>query len=153
DNVQANPLNDDPNAYNFQQQIRATNFAKDRDVVALFNLRRPLTAGTSSASFLKVGVKFRDKRKGRDRNESNYTTAATLPMRNFLEPGFNDLPPYLGGRYDLQPYLSQSLVANIPNLAAMTVAINHQRDAENFDGTERTSGAYAMAEIFAGKLY
>ena len=153
DNVQANPLNDDPNSYNFQQQIRATNYANDRDIVALVNLRRPLTAGTSSASFLKVGVKFRDKRKGRDRNESNYSTAAALPMLNFVETGFGDLPPYLGGRYNLQPYLSQSLVANIPNLAPMTVAVNHQRDAENFDGTERTSAAYAMGEIFAGKLY
>src|SRR5262245_6063342 len=153
DNVQANPLNDDPNNYNFQQQIRATNYANDRDIVGLVNLRRPLIASSSSTSFLKVGVKFRDKRKGRDRNESNYATAAALPMRNFLETGFGDLPPYLGGRYDLQPYLSQSLVAGIPNLAPMTVAVNHQRDAENFDGTERTSSAYAMAEIYAGKLY
>ncbi|HEU5258804.1 MAG TPA: TonB-dependent receptor [Vicinamibacterales bacterium] len=153
DNVQANPLNDDPNSYNFQQQIRATNYANDRDVVAVVNLRRPLTSSTSSTSFLKAGMKFRDKRKGRDRNETNYSTAAALPMRNFVETGFGDLPPYLGGRYDLQPYLSQSLVAGIPNLAPMTVAVNHQRDAENFDGTERTSAAYAMAEIYAGKLY
>ncbi len=152
-NVQANPLNDDPSSYNFQQQIRATNYANDRDIVGLLNLRRPLTASTSSASFLKVGIKFRDKRKGRDRNESNYTTAAALPMRNFVETGFGALPPYLGGRYDLQPYLSQSLVADIPHLAAMTVAVNHQRDAENFDCSERTSAAYAMAEIYAGKLY
>ena len=42
-NVQANPQNDDPNNYNFQQQIRAINFAKDRDVVGSFNARLPLT--------------------------------------------------------------------------------------------------------------
>jgi len=36
-NVQANPTNDDVNNYNFLQQIRAINFAKDRDVVGSFN--------------------------------------------------------------------------------------------------------------------
>jgi hypothetical protein len=47
----------------------------------------------------------------------------------------DDLPSFLSGRHDLRPYVSQSLVANIPALAPMTVALNHQRDAENFDGT------------------
>ena len=153
DNVQANPLNDDPNNYNFQQQIRATNYANDRDVVALVNVRRPLTSTGSSATFLKAGVKFRDKRKGRDRNESTYASNAPLAMRGFIETGFDDLPSFLSGRYDLRPYLSQSLAAGIPSVAPMTVALNHQRDAENFDGTERTSAAYVMGEIFAGRLY
>ena len=153
ENVQANPLNDDPNNYNFQQQIRATNYSNDRDVVALVNLRRPLGATTSSATFVKVGVKFADKRKGRDRSESTYASATPLAMGRFLESGFGGLPPFLGGRYDLRPYLSQSLVSNLPTLAPMTVAVNHQRDAENFDGTERTSAAYVMGEIFAGRLY
>ena len=36
----------------------------------------------------------------------------------------------------------------------MTVARNHARDAEEFDGTERTTAGYAMAEIYAGpKLF
>src|SRR5262249_53152271 len=61
-----------------------------------------------------------------------------------------DLRPYLDGRYDLTPYLKQSAVANIPSLATMTVARNHQRDAEEFDGSERTTAAYVMAEIYAG---
>src|SRR5262249_10560019 len=126
DNVQANPLNDDSNNYNFQQQIRATNYANDRDVVALVNVRRALSATASSATFLKAGVKFVDKRKGRDRNESTYATNTSLAMRGFIETGFDDLPSFLSGRYDLRPYLSQSLAAGIPSLAPMTVAANHQ---------------------------
>src|SRR5262245_39661477 len=42
----------------------------------------------------------------------------------------------------------------MPNLVPMTITRNHQRDAEEFDGTERVGAAYAMAEIYAGqKLY
>src|SRR5262245_30521355 len=153
DNIQANPLNDDPSNYNFQQQIRATNYSDDRNVVALVNLRRALRATASSATFLKAGVKFTDKRKGRNRSESTYASPTPLPMGTFLETGFADLPSFLGGRYNLRPYLSQSLASTIPTLAPMTVAVNHQRDAENFDGTERTGAAYVMGEIYAGRLY
>ena len=35
----------------------------------------------------------------------------------------------------------------------MTVALNHQRDAENFDGTEQTSAVFAMAEIYSGRWF
>ena len=153
DNIQANPQNEVLSNYNFNAQLRAINFSKDRDIVAQANVRRPLTASDRSTSFLKFGAKFRDKNKGRDRNENTYTTSSTLKMTSFLETGF-DLPPYLDGRYDLTPYISQSLVENIPNLAPMTIARNHARDAEEFDGTERVAAGYAMAEIYAGpKLY
>ena len=43
DNIQANPLNEDLAPYTFNSQIRATNFAKDRDIVGAANLRLPLT--------------------------------------------------------------------------------------------------------------
>ncbi len=72
--------NDDVNNYNFQQQIRAINFAKDRDVVGALNARLPLRTSNASTSFLKFGFKYRDKAKGRDRNESTFATPATLKM-------------------------------------------------------------------------
>jgi TonB-dependent receptor len=153
DNVQANPTNEDVTAYNFQSQLRATNFAKDRDVVGSVSARMPIGASRSAPTFLKVGGKFRDKQKGRNRNESTYTTPSTLKMTGFLESGF-DLPPYLDGRYNLEPYVSQSLVSSIPGTVTGTLTRNHARDAEEFDGTERVAAAFGMAEIYAGsKLY
>ena len=151
-NIQANPAADSPVNYNFLQQIRAINFAKDRDVVVSANLRTPLHSSTSSTSFVKFGMKYRDKQKGRDRNEDTYTSPSTLKMTDFLETGFN-LPPYLDGRYDLTPYLKQDAVAAIPASAPVTIVRNHARDAEEFDGTERTTAAYAMAEIYAGPKF
>ncbi|MES1255921.1 MAG: TonB-dependent receptor [Acidobacteriota bacterium] len=153
DNVQANPLNDNVNNYNFNAQLRATNFAKDRDGVGSVNVRTPLTSSPDVTSFLKFGFKYRNKRRGRDRNETNYTTTTALKMTNYLETGF-DLPPYLDGRYDLTPYISQALVSNILGSATFTGVFNHARDAENFDGTEQVASTYAMAEIYVGsKLF
>jgi hypothetical protein len=136
DNIQANPQNENVNSYNFNSQLRATNFAKDRDGVASMNVRTPLHSSADSSSFVKFGLKYRNKRRGRDRFETNYTTAATLKMTSFLETGFN-LRPYLDGRYDLTPYISQDVVSNILGAATFNSALNHQRDAEDFDGTNR----------------
>jgi TonB-dependent receptor len=148
DNIQPNPQNENLAQSFFNSQLRATNFAKDRDIVGALNVRRPLTSGSVNA-FLKIGGKFRDKNKGRDRNESTYTTSASLPIGDFLDPSA-DPPPYLDGRYNLLPFIDQDKVANIPNLAPMTVVRNFVRDAEEFNGTEQTAAVYAMAEIFAG---
>ncbi len=65
-----------------------------------------------------------------------------------------DLPSFLGGRYDLTPYLSQSKVAQISSMAPVTITPNHARDAEEFDGAEQSAAGYLMAEIYAGpKLF
>jgi TonB-dependent receptor len=149
-NVQANPQNEVLSNYNFNSQLRAVNFSLDRDVVGSLNVRKPLQSSSSATSLLKVGFKFRDKAKGRDRNEVSYTTSSTLKLTDFLETGF-DLPPYLDGRYNLEPYTSQTAVAGILNRATFAGAVNHARDAENFDGTERTVAGYAMAEIYSGQ--
>lgn len=148
DNIQVNPQNEVLANYNFQQQLLAINFSKDRDIVGAVNMRTPLRTTADSTIVLKAGAKLRDKRKGRNRNESTFTSASTLKLADYLETGF-DLPPYLGGRYDLSPYISQDAVAGLPGLPG-TLTRNHARDAEEFDGTERVAAGYAMAEIYAG---
>ena len=153
DNVQANPTNEDVTAYNFQSQLLAINFSKDRDIVGAFSVRTPLNASPTATTLLKFGAKFRDKQKGRNRNESTFAASTPPKLTSFLETGF-DLPPYLGGRYDLTPYTSQDLVSKIPSDNPGTLTRNHARDAEEFDGTERVAAAFGMAEIYAGsKLY
>lgn len=148
-NVQANPLNDDVNNYTLNGQLRATNFAKDRDAVGSFNVHTPLASSQGVNAFLKFGFKYRNKRRGRDRNETNYTTKTALKLTDYLENGF-DLRPYLDGRYNLEPYISQDRVSGILNDATFTGALNHARDAENFDGTEQVAAGYGMAEIYVG---
>ena len=148
DNIQANPLNQDITAFTFVSQIRATNFAKDQDLVGTVNLRTPLTSGSQSMSFLKVGAKVRGKSKGRTRNEYTITTPSTLKMTDFLQ-GEGPARLFLDGRYDLTPFIDQDAVARIPDIVATTAVKNHARDAEEFDGTENTSAAYVMGEFYA----
>src|SRR5262245_6895879 len=133
-NVQANPLNQDINAYVFNSQIQATNDARERDVVGAADLRRALATRGSVASFIKFGAKYRDKSKSRNRDEVTVTTSSRLLMTDYLES--MDLPLFLGGRYDLTPYLSQSKVSQISSQVPVTITPNHARDAEEFDGTE-----------------
>ncbi|HEY1309033.1 MAG TPA: hypothetical protein VGF24_36075 [Vicinamibacterales bacterium] len=154
-NVQANPTNEDIASYNFNSQLRAVNFAKDRDVVASGNARMLLSSSSSASSFLKFGMKFRDKRKGRTRTENTFTATSptSIKLTSYVETGF-DLRPFVDGLYDLTPYTSQSLVEPIPSQFPGTTTRNHARDAEEFDGTERVTAGYALAEIYAGqKLY
>jgi len=147
DNIQVNPLNEDLNLSTFNQQVRATNFAKDQDVVGALNVRTPLKAGSQSASFLKYGLKVRDKTKGRTRNEYIITTASTLRLPDFLQAA-GPARPFLDGRYDLTPFIDQSAVARIPDLVTTTATKNHARDAEEFDGSEVTTAAYLMGEFY-----
>ena len=107
----------------------------------------------ASTSFLKVGAKFRDKSKGRNRNENTVTSPTTLKMTNYLETGF-DLPPYLDGRYDLTPYMSQSLVENIPNQITPITSSEPRARRRGVRWHRADGGGYAMAEIYAGpKLF
>jgi len=151
-NIQVNPQGEVLTNYNFQQQLLATNFSKDRDLVGAVNVRTPLSMASGQTTLLKFGGKFKDKRKGRNRNERTFTSSTQLKLTNYLETGF-DLRPFLDGRYNLEPFISQNLVSGISSLPG-TFTRNRARDAEEFDGTERITAAYAMAEIFAGpKLY
>ena len=63
DNVQANPLNESLTAYTFNQQVRATNYAGERDIVGSADARFNAASTSSVASFFKFGLKYRDKEK------------------------------------------------------------------------------------------
>jgi TonB-dependent receptor len=117
--------------------------------VGAANIRKAIGATGNAATFLKVGAKYRDKAKSRTRSEVTVTTSSRLLMTDYLDTDL-DLPSFLDGRYDLTPYLSQAKVEAIASQVPVVITPNHARDAEEFDGTERTAAGYAMAEIYAG---
>ena len=150
-NIQANPTNENVASYAFNSQLRAINSSEDKDFVVSANYRNQIASGHTS-SFFKVGFKFRNKDKSRDRNENTYTSSSTIRITDYIETGF-DLPPYLDGRYNLEPYVKQSAVENIPNQFPVTIARNFARDAEVFEGTEKMIAGFAMAEIYVGSKF
>ena len=70
-------------------------------------------------------------------------------MTNFLETGF-DLPPYLDGRYDLTPYLKQSLVAAIPDTSAGTGGAQSPARRRGIRRHRANERRLRMAELYAG---
>src|SRR5262245_44956918 len=152
DNVQANPQNENLAAYNFNQQVRSTNYAGERDIVGGVNLRLLLNTTPSRTTFLKTGFKVRDKNKTRTRDEFTLTSPTTIPMSaaGIDDGGQHEL---LDGRYAFGPYLNLGGAAGLPSRFPMNSAENHARDSEDFEVGENVTGAYAMAELYIGSLY
>src|SRR5262245_17632601 len=148
DNVQANPQNENLSAYTFNQQVRATNFAGERDIVGGADLRFNVSGSPKLTSFLKTGFKYRDKAKTRTRDEVTLTSPTTIPLSVALtSDATHDL---LDGRYAFGPFMNMDVAADLPNRYAMNSAVNHARDTEDFEVGERVASAYGMAELYVG---
>jgi TonB-dependent receptor len=153
DNIQANPQNESLAAYTFNQQVRATNAADERDVVASANARLLALTSTRLSTFLKFGFKVRDKDKTRTRDEVTLTSPTPITL---AAAGIDDgaIHTLLDGRYTIGPFLSLPVAADLPSRFTMNSAINHARDTEDFTVGERVASAYGMAEIYVGsKLF
>jgi TonB-dependent receptor len=153
DNVQANPLNENLTSYTFNQQVRATNFAGERDIVGSADLRFNASNSDRVSTFLKAGFKFRDKDKTRTRDEVTLTpNGVTIPLSTALADSASH--ELLDGRYTFGPFMSLSTAADLPNRFPMNTAVNHARDSEDFEVGEQVASVYAMAELYVGsKLF
>lgn len=149
DNIQASPQNENLDAYTFNQQTRATNFAGERDVVGAVNYRFSASTSTGLTSFIKIGAKVRDKRKERTRDEFTLTSSTTIPMSAVYKAGVNG-QTILDGRYTIGPFLDIDLAKDMTNRFNLTSVPNHARDTEDFDVNEQIASGYVMAEVFAG---
>jgi TonB-dependent receptor len=153
DNIQANPLNEDIGKYTLKEQQYEPFLTRDREWTGSANLRMPLASSGNLTSFLKAGVKFKDKRKFRDDDLFVAEPSSTIPFSQFQDQGFSagDGRPFLGGRYPFGPGISPSLArAYFDSLPASAKVLDHESDAADYDATERVAAGYAMAEIYAG---
>ena len=148
DNVQANPINESLSAYTFNQQVRATNYAGERDIVGSADARFNAASTSSVASFFKFGLKYRDKEKTRSRDEATLTSSASIPLSTVLAD--NETHDILDGRYVFGPFMGMGSSADLPNRFPMTSVENHARDTEDFDVGERVASVYGMAEFYVG---
>jgi TonB-dependent receptor len=149
DNVQAAPQNESIDAYTFNQQTRATNFAGERDLVGAVNFRFNAASSQGLTAFIKAGAKFRDKTKERTRDEFTLTSATTIPM-SAVFGGAAGNHSLLDGRYAFGPYLDPDLARDLVDRYNLTSVANHARDTEDFDVSEQVASGYVMAELFAG---
>jgi TonB-dependent receptor len=146
DNIQANPLNEDHAAFEFDEHSADHNFTSDRDLVGQVNLTRTL----SGASFFKVGAKYKNKNKKRDNNTTVYGSEDDLLLSDFADPDFDPGKQIIDGRYTMGPFVGAQQGRSLPGLDGGE--IDYEQDAADFDATENTFGTFAMAELNYGNL-
>jgi TonB-dependent receptor len=155
-NIQANPQNESLAAYTFNQQVIAINANRDRDIVGAVDVRHLLRTTPGLTTFIKMGVKFRDKDKARTRDEVTLTVpgGGTPIVLSAAAQADGVTHSILDGRYTFGPFLDMAASRNLQNTNTLASAINHARDSEDATTGEQVAAGYVMSELFIGpKLY
>lgn len=154
DNIQANPLNEDPDAQVLNAWIAEPFETSDRDLTASLNVRIPIGSTGDYAGFLKAGAKVRDKRKEQAADVVEYEPDGDIPFSQ-LRSDFDGTRflRFHGAGYVLGPGgidadRSRALWRGLPASAA---EFDHESDAEDYAAEERVVAGYVMAELFLGQ--
>jgi len=151
----------------------------ERDYTAQTNLQIPFTMTKRIAGHLKLGGKYVDKLKNRDRgygihrldntnpayerHHSKYGTPGFEYQRistgwpsiyNYLDPNF-DADNFLGGDYDFGPGLNTDELDRLVNtfLLDSLYYISSYADLDDYETVEKVSAGYIMSEINLGRLF
>ncbi len=153
ENIQPNPLNDDINRVRLNAQESEIFLTRDRDVTGSFNLRMPLRAGGRIASFLKAGVKIKDKHKDRAYDLLEAAPGRNVPFSELEDPSFDSsgFLSFFPAGYTLGPGINPAAARAFYNaLPASAKELNHESDAQDYDADERVYAGYVMAELYSG---
>jgi TonB-dependent receptor len=126
---------------------------RDRDVTGSFNVRVPMSSGEGRATFVKAGLKVKDKRKNRDFLAQTASPASPVLFPALQDTGFDNgrFMNFFPAGYAPFPGISADASRAMFNaLPASRVQVDHEGDAAAYDATERMAAGYAMAEIFIG---
>lgn len=153
ENIQPNPAENNPAGAELDEWETEIFDTTDRDITASLNLRTPLRTSPGLASFLKVGLKVRDKNKRRDFEVGSASPLDTVLFPSLQDTGFDNdgfldffpagYPPFPG----IDPEASRALFNGLP---AGAFDVDREGDAAEYDSTERVLAGYAMAELFVG---
>jgi TonB-dependent receptor len=153
DNIQPNPSAN--NAANARLNAWETERFEttDRDVTASFNVRTPLAFSDNAASFLKVGAKIRDKRKGQIFEMGEADPEDVVPFARLQDTTFDNgrFLEFQAAGYGAFPGIdADASRAMFDALPLGAFEVNPEGDASNYDATERVYAGYAMAEWYLG---
>lgn len=148
DNIQANPLNEDFDAYALDELLQENNYSRDRDLVGSFNAQRFVGGGTDFSGWLKGGVKYRSKNKLRDGGENAFDIEDDV---SFADVEKTNVASIIAGRYHPGPFQLPGFAAQASR--GLQAEPNPELDAEDFDASEKTAAAYGMTSLqFGPKL-
>lgn len=141
-NIQANPLNEDINAYTLDELTNERSFTSDRNYMGALNVKSRLPIG-----WLKFGAKYRYETKETNAPADILSWPGTYYLSDAVDPNFHPdafLSQYSNPGWQFSsPSWGRSLAAS-PDI---TRAIDHSADGDNYDATEKVTAGYAMLNI------
>jgi len=154
-NIQANPANQNVNAFTFIQNAIQNDHGAARNLSGGFDISAPSRFGTTSGGLLKFGMSVRDENRTRDVNTITQTpkSGLTIPLSDNTTPDYAPGDNYLGGKYkefgtafpDPDKMLALSRVGTLNTVYSAT------GDSGSYRAKERVTAGYVMDQIYLGE--
>jgi TonB-dependent receptor len=148
DNIQANPLNEDFNAYTLDELAHEDNYTEEENFVAQVDYEYPFRTSGGTSGLLKGGLKYKDKDKVKDVEVTIYEADEDYFLMDYYDTGYGLNETILGGRYAQGPHVSPSAARQLLLQPDVTGEKDPEEDTADYDANEKVTAAYFMAEIF-----
>ena len=150
-NVQANPQNQNPSAFNFIQNAIQNDHGNERNVSGGFDLAVPSRFGTQSGGLLKFGLMVRDENRTRDVATITQTppSGVTLKLLDNIAQGYSPADNFLGGKYSEfgSAFPDPIKMRLLSHGGTLTTVVGATGDSGSYRAKERVTAGYAMDEI------
>lgn len=154
DNIQANPLNENLNNFNFIQNAIQNDRGAERNASGGFDVAAPKSFGGKAGGLLKFGLKVRDAGRSRDVGTLTQTPVVGVPLNlnTYADPDYSPADKYLGGKY-----VFGTLFPDVTKLRALSHSgtlkgvFGATGDSGSYTAQERVIGGYLMDEIYLGE--
>ncbi len=155
ENIQANPLNQNLQAFNFIQNAIQNDHGAERNLTGGFDFAAPNHFGTKSGALLKFGMAIRDENRTRDVGTITQTpkTGTTISLLDNIAPGYSPADNYLGGKYpEFQSAYPDPVKAIALSVGwTLNTVPGATGDSGSYRAKERVTGGYVMDEIYLGE--
>ena len=151
DNIQANPLNEDPAEFWLDEIETEYKKATDKDYVGALNFTQGFYRDAGFSGLWKIGAKARLKSKEQDYNVFNYESEDDLNFVPYTND-WNSETPFFGGIYDheLLPFQDPGAMRDLLDSGDLEGERNLEEDLADFRVDEDTLAGYAMTELLFG---
>lgn len=148
DNIQANPLNEDFNAYTLDELVHEDNFTEEENFVAQVDYQHPFRTGGGTAGVIQGGLKYKDKDKSQDVEVSVYEPDQDYFLLDWYDQDYGLNETILGGQYSQGPHVSPSGARQLLLQPDVTGEKDPEEDTADYDANEKVTAAYVSAEIY-----
>jgi TonB-dependent receptor len=151
DNIQAVPLNEDVENFEFNEIENEYKKSVEEDIVGAINFTKGFYKSAGYSGLWKFGAKARFKTKDQNQDDFIYESEDDLGLVPFLS-NWTSETPFFGGIYgdQLVPFQDPGLMRDLMNSGELEVEKNIEEDLADFESSEDTLAAYGMGEFILG---